>query len=86
MNPKTGEIDDLIITNNGDSEKVLITVVAAVYTFTETNKQSLIYLKGSTHSRTRLYQMGITKYWTEISKDFEVLIEVKGDWIGLNLN
>lgn len=30
-NPLTGEIDDKIVTDNGDSEKVLATVVAAVY-------------------------------------------------------
>lgn len=31
--PETGEIDDRIVTDNGDSEKVLATVVAAVYAF-----------------------------------------------------
>ena len=31
----TGEIDDTVISNNGDSEKVLATVVATVYAFTE---------------------------------------------------
>ena len=30
-NPDTGEINDTIISNNADSEKVLATVVAAVY-------------------------------------------------------
>ena len=29
----TGEIDDKIVTDNGDSEKVLATVVAAIYSF-----------------------------------------------------
>ena len=32
-NRLTGEIDDRIVTDNGDSEKVLATVVAAVYAF-----------------------------------------------------
>ena len=31
--PETGEIDDIAISNNGDSEKVLATVVAALYAF-----------------------------------------------------
>jgi hypothetical protein len=30
--------------------------------------------------------MGITRYWKEISKDFEVLVEVKGDWIKFEAN
>jgi hypothetical protein len=34
LNPLTGQFDDKIITDNGDSEKVLATVVAAVYAFT----------------------------------------------------
>jgi hypothetical protein len=40
---KTGEIDDLSISNNGDSEKVLATVVASVYAFTEKNPEAWIY-------------------------------------------
>jgi hypothetical protein len=86
INPKTGEIDDLIVTNNGDGEKVLITVATAAFEFTEKYKNCFIYLEGSTKSRTRLYQMGITKYWKEISKDFDVLVEVKGDWVKFEAN
>ncbi|MFY7789008.1 MAG: DUF6934 family protein [Thermoflexibacteraceae bacterium] len=32
--PITGEIDDLAVTDNGDSEKVLATVAATVYEVT----------------------------------------------------
>ena len=32
-NSETGEVDDLVVSDNGDSEKVLATVVAAVYAF-----------------------------------------------------
>lgn len=31
--PVTGEIDDKVVSNNGDSEKVLATVVGAVFAF-----------------------------------------------------
>ena len=34
-NSETGDIDDLVVSNNGDSEKVLATVVSAVYAFTD---------------------------------------------------
>lgn len=70
---RTGRINDTIISNNGDSEKVLATVVATVYAFTDKYPDSLIYATGSSSSRTRLYRMGITKYITEVEKDFEVL-------------
>lgn len=32
---ETGDIDDTVISNNGDSERVLATVVSAVYAFTD---------------------------------------------------
>jgi hypothetical protein len=52
---ETGEINDLSISNNGDSEKVLATVVASVYAFTDYNPNSFVYATGSTRARTRLY-------------------------------
>jgi hypothetical protein len=76
----TGNIDDTVISNNGDSEKVLATVVATVYAFTDRYPNVWIYATGSTKSRTRLYQMGITKFLSEVNEDFEVLGELKDDW------
>ena len=60
-NMETGEIDDLVISNNADSEKVLATVVATIYAFTARHPQAMIYGTGSTKARTRLYRMGISK-------------------------
>ncbi|MFH1004944.1 MAG: hypothetical protein V1781_05560 [Bacteroidota bacterium] len=76
----TGEIDDLIISNNGDSEKVLATVVATIYAFTDKHQNTWIYATGSTKARTRLYRMGIAKYLSEVTKDFEILGERNDDW------
>jgi hypothetical protein len=76
----TGNIDDKIISNNGDSEKILATVVAAVYAFTDKYPDSWIYATGSTKSRTRLYRMGITKYISEANIDFEIYGEIKDGW------
>src|SRR5438477_13030746 len=61
----TNEIDDEIISNNKDSEKVLATVVAAVYAFTDQYQKAWVYATGSTIARTRLYRIGITKYLLE---------------------
>lgn len=71
-NIDTGDIDDMAVTNNGDSETVLSTVVASVYAFTDKYPESMVYAIGSTKARTRLYRMGITKYIKEIDKDFEI--------------
>lgn len=71
-NIHTGEINDLVISNNGDSEMILATVVSTVYAFTEKYPDCWIYATGSTKARTRLYRRGITKYMGEISEDFDL--------------
>ena len=58
---ETGEINDNVISNNGDSEQVLATIVSSVYAFTELYTDYWVYATGSTKSRTRLYRMGISK-------------------------
>ena len=41
--------------------------------FAQTNNQFIyVYITGSNEARTRLYRMGISKYFGEISEDFEV--------------
>ncbi|HWK59197.1 MAG TPA: hypothetical protein VNQ80_17775 [Parapedobacter sp.] len=67
-----GGINDKIVTNNGDSEKVLATVASTVYPFTGRYPDSWIYATGSTGVRTRLYLMGLTNNLTEIAEDFYV--------------
>lgn len=71
-NVKTGEISDIIVSNNGDSRKVLATVAASVYAFTTKYPNALVYATGNTKARTRLYRIGITNNLNEILKDFEV--------------
>ncbi len=79
-NGETGDIDDGVISNNGDSEKVLATVVATLYAFTECHKDAMVYATGSTKSRTRLYRMGITKYLDEVQSDFDIYGELDDGW------
>lgn len=67
---KTGEINDSSISNNGDSDMVLATVVATVYAFMEKYPDWWVFATGSTKVRTRLYPIGITKYLLEIRRDF----------------
>lgn len=79
-NVETGEIDDIAISNNGDSEKVLATVVATLYAFIDKHKEAMVYATGSTKPRTRLYRMGITKHLDEIKEDFEIYGELENGW------
>lgn len=79
-NLETGEIDDMIITDNGDSEKVLATVVSAVYAFCDKFPKAWIYATGSSAARTRLYKMGINKYFDIVEDDFEIFGLTENEW------
>lgn len=58
-NPDTGEFDDLVVTNNGDSGKILATVASTLLTFTDQYPYAKVIIAGSTGSRTRLYRINI---------------------------
>jgi hypothetical protein len=74
LNQKTGKIDDLAVTDNQDREKILATVAATVLEFTQHFPDAMVYAKGSTPARTRLYQIAIAANWKEI----EPLLYVRG--------
>ena len=84
----SGEISDSVITNNGDSEKVLSTVAHAALDFLNKYPNNSIFAMGLTASRTRLYQIGIMKYLKEIEIDIIILGLHNDRWIpikkGLN--
>lgn len=69
-NNDTGDIDDLAISNNGDTDKILATVIAALYAFFDKHPEAFVYATGSTKARTRLYRMGITRFYDEMVEDF----------------
>ena len=89
-NNETGELDDLVVSNNGDGDKVLATVVASLFVFIDKHKSAMVYAAGSTPSRNRLYRIGISKYIDEVKKDFYIYGEFKNEWqefkIGVEYN
>lgn len=72
----TDEIDDLAVSNNNDTDKILATVVAALYAFFEKYPDAFVYATGSTRARTRLYRMGITRFYGEMKMDFHLFGQV----------
>ena len=80
MDIETGKLNDNVVTNNNDTEKVLATVVSAIYAFTDKNPEAWVYATGSTDARTRLYRMGINKYLNEVEEDFEIYGELENNW------
>ena len=76
----TGEVDDTVISDNGDSQKILATVAATAYAFTDKYPEAWIYATGSTKARTRLYRIGLTNNLAEIIEDFELYGQREGKW------
>ena len=69
---ETDSIDDSVVTNNNDSQKVLATVAATLYVFTNKHPNIWVYATGSNKARTRLYRIGITTNLDAILPDFEI--------------
>lgn len=64
----TRDVDDKIVTDNGDMEKVLATVAQTVLLFFQHYPNTIIEVTGSTIGRTRLYQILISKYIEELTR------------------
>lgn len=80
LNEQTGDIDDLSISDNQDREKILATVAATVLEFTSYFPKAIVYAKGSTSARTRLYRMGIAKNLEKINKTLRVFGRLNSQW------
>lgn len=76
----TGELSDTAVSNNNDTRKILTTVVATIYDFFKSHQDALLFIKGNTHSRTRLFRRAITIYFDKISADFAVYGQMDGAW------
>ncbi len=76
----TGDLNNLSISNNADSEKILATVVASVYAFTDRFPEYFIYATRSSKARIRLYRMGLTKHLNEVNSDFEIFGLRNDEW------
>ncbi|AEI50039.1 DUF6934 family protein [Runella slithyformis] len=66
-NLMTKEVDDKVVTDNGDTEKILATVAQTVPVFFSHYPNAILEVSGSTRGRTRLYKMLITKYMEELA-------------------
>ncbi len=67
-----GNMDDLVVSNNKDSQKILVTVATSVIIFTDNYPNALVLAQGSTPSRIRYYTMGISKHLQAIAGKFEI--------------
>jgi hypothetical protein len=65
-------VDDSTRSNNGDRNKVLMTVAFTALDFTDQFPNAHIFIVGSTSGRTRLYQISIGNNLAEISRHFDI--------------
>lgn len=72
-------IDDKSISNNGDTIKVLATVIQTIRDFFEVYLSVGLQIQGSTSIRTKLYQKIIRDNLTEIETEFKVFALRKGE-------
>jgi hypothetical protein len=75
------EIDDAAVTNNQDTNKVILTVALIVLEFLRHHRNVQITAIGSTQSRNRLYRILIVKFWYEINQHFTVCGYKNGVWV-----
>jgi hypothetical protein len=76
---ENGELDDLTISNNGDRNKILATILKVVITYTKRFPERWVYFRGSTENRTRLYRIAITLHLEELREMFEIMADLNGD-------
>ena len=78
--PATGDISDTRVSNNQDMDVIMGTLGSIIYDFTNIFPNALIYFRGTTDARTRLYQMNISKHSERIEPVFEIFGFREGDW------
>jgi hypothetical protein len=78
-NGEFGTIDDLIISDNKDTEKVLATVASTIFDFFAVYSGTIVLAQGSTPSRTRLYRRYLTQFFAFIDQEFVLYGELDGE-------
>ena len=69
---ENGEVDFLDSSNNGDVTKVFITVVKCVKVFASAFPDSIIFFKGDTEQKNRVYHEILSRHYDEFSVDFNI--------------
>jgi len=78
LNLETGEVDDMVISDNGDTPKVLATIVHSLYLFTDRHPKAKIIVSGNTPSRNRLYRIALSKYFDVAKGSFHLYGDLGG--------
>ena len=77
----TGNIDYTVVSNNGDYKVILGTVAIIADNFVNSHPHAIIYVKGLSASRQRLYQIGISSAWLEIRERYDIWGKQNNKWV-----
>lgn len=80
------DFDDRAVTDNGDMETVLATVIKITATFLSKNPEVSVYITGSTAARNRLYRIIISNNFEAISQVYKVWGYLRGTWFPFEKN
>jgi hypothetical protein len=69
---ETGEVDTLVISDNGDRDKILRTVAESITLFCRRYPQVYVLVSGNSPARNRLYRMIISNRIDEIRQYCEI--------------
>ena len=75
---KNGEMEDTVISDNGDRNKILATIVKAIDLYTRRYPRRWVYFIGNTKGKTRLYRMAVGLNLEELSLNFEIYARAEG--------
>jgi hypothetical protein len=72
-----GRIDVNAVSDNGDRNKILATIVSAIDKYTLRYPERMIYFTGSTEARTRLYRMAVGLHLEELSLTYDIFAQME---------
>jgi hypothetical protein len=72
-----GEINDYSISDNGDRNRILATVIHAIDTYLNVYSERIIFFIGSTKERTRLYRIAIGLNYERLSERFDIYCQTE---------
>lgn len=72
VNSETGEVDTLVVSDNGDRDKILRTTAASIILFCRRYPQVYVLVSGNSPVRNRLYRMIISNRIDEVLQYCEI--------------
>ena len=80
----SGNLNDRIITNNKDTEKVLATVASAIWSFFEHHPEKSVFVSANSPARLRLYRIAISINLRQLERSFLLFGLIGRNWRSFN--